>query len=194
MEEWKDIEGYEGLYQVSNEGRVKSLGNNKYKKDKILKPNTVRKGYLRVVLSKNNIASSFNIHRLVAKAFIPNSEGKPCVGHKDCNSKNNIVENLYWCTYLENNNHPTTKERQSNAKQGGRSYFANRVISDEERKIISNRFSKKVYQYSLDGEFIKEWKSASECGKNGYSTSAIRSCCSGKRKTSNGYKWSFKPL
>ena len=104
-EQWKDIEGYEGLYQISNLGRVKRLiGINIYK-EHYLKPVKDRYGYLYVCLSKNNKHKVKTLHRLVAIYFIPNPDNKPCVNHIDGNKKNNKVENLEWCTYKENTCH-----------------------------------------------------------------------------------------
>lgn len=97
---FKDIKGYEGLYQVSNYGNVKSLKNNIIKK-----PSKLPKGYLQMRLSKNGKCKYISIHRLVAQAFIPNPQFKPCVNHKDCNPQNNCVDNLEWCTYKENNSY-----------------------------------------------------------------------------------------
>lgn len=108
MEIWKDIKGYEGLYQISNLGRLKSLPR-KYKKryineEIIKKPSKLPKGYLRIALAKNGTIKYFFIHRLVAQAFIPNPNNLPCVNHKDCNTSNNSVNNLEWCSYKHNNN------------------------------------------------------------------------------------------
>lgn len=104
MEIWKDIENYEGLYQVSNLGNVKSLKTNK---NLYYSRSTRTKNYLKVILVKNGTRKSYYIHRLVADAFIPNFENKPIVNHKDYNPMNNKVDNLEWCTYKENNNYGT---------------------------------------------------------------------------------------
>lgn len=96
---WKDIKGYEGLYQVSNLGNVKSLKTNKN-----LYYSNSNNGYLRVGLFKNK-RKMFSIHRLVAENFIPNPNEYLVVNHKDFNQKNNKVDNLEWCTSKENNNY-----------------------------------------------------------------------------------------
>lgn len=108
-EVWKDIPDYEGLYQISNYGRVKSLPR-QYKKRFINKeiikvPTKLPKGYLKVGLSKNGKVKYYFIHRLVAEMFINKVDGKECVNHKDCNPSNNRVDNLEWCNHIENNNY-----------------------------------------------------------------------------------------
>ena len=113
MEIWKDIKGYEGLYCVSNLGNIKSIkravtysnGIISVFKERILIQETININYKRVTLSKNNSASRFQVHRLVALYFIPNPENKPCVNHIDGNASNNNVKNLEWCTYSENERH-----------------------------------------------------------------------------------------
>ena len=114
---WKDIDGYEGLYQVSNLGRVKSLHHNK---EKILKGSYNSKGYYFVKLCKNGISKSIFVHRLVAQEFIPNPDNLPIVNHKDENPRNNNVDNLEWCTQKYNANYGTVRERQA------QTYFNNR--------------------------------------------------------------------
>lgn len=106
-ETWKNVRGYEGLYQISDLGRVKSL-------KKILKPSNSE--YKRVNLYKNGKIKTYYIHRLVAEAFIPNPENKPQINHKDENKYNNNVNNLEWCTHKENMNHGTKQDRESLAK------------------------------------------------------------------------------
>lgn len=118
MEEiWKDIVGYEGLYQVSNLGRVKSLdridASGHRRKGKILKPRINHDGYVQINLHKNSIRKTVSVHRIVAIAFIPNTENKREVNHVDENKANNHVSNLQWCSPKENVNHGTCIERRA---------------------------------------------------------------------------------
>ena len=101
---WKDIKGYEGLYQVSNLGRVKSFQNHRVF---IRKQSHNKKGYLVLVLSKNNKNIQCRVHRLVAEAFLPNPNNYPCINHKDESRTNNTVDNLEWCTVQYNNYYGT---------------------------------------------------------------------------------------
>lgn len=173
-EEWRPIKGYEGLYEVSNFGRVKSLGKGKtWKGEKILKLCTNYGGYSLAHLCKEGTRKHYTVHRLVATSFIPNPDNLPCINHKDCNPLNNCVWNLEWCDYKYNNSY-----------------------GDAQRKRIENRTGltapKPVNQYSLTGEFIKEWPSASQVEKNlGYFKQIIRSCCIGKYRQAYGYVWRF---
>ena len=107
---WKDIEGFEGLYQVSNFGRVKCLEHKcpgryglRTVKEHLMVQVRGSKGYSYVSLSNMDRGRTFTVHRLVAKAFIPNPDNLPCVNHKDENKANNNVNNLEWCTSLYNN-------------------------------------------------------------------------------------------
>jgi hypothetical protein len=171
QEIWKDIKGYEGIYQISNLGRVKSLPrwvrnrSGKYiTKEKILAPIKTRKGYLNVHLQ----SKGYSVHRLVAKAFIPNPLNLPQVNHKDENKENNSVNNLEWCTNKYNASYGTRPER------------------------ISKKSSKKVNQYSLENTFIKDYSSEIEAAKiNNCDGSHIAACCRGKRKTCKGYIWKY---
>ena len=159
---WKDKKDYEGLYMVSNWGRVKSI---KFGKERILKPVTNSSGYLLVNLCKDGKVKAFTVHRLVAEAFLPNPHNYPCVNHKDENKQNNNVDNLEWCTHEYNINYGTRTER----------------------------CSKPVLQYTLDGEFVREWESAIQAEREGgFSNSHIISVCKGKRPHHKGYIWRYK--
>lgn len=115
MEEWMDIVGYEGYYQISTHGRILSLkvGHKKRKVPRLMKPQVEKKGYLRIMLRKLYKYEHFMIHRLVATAFIPNPHNLPFVNHKDENKKNNMVSNLEWCTNEYNENYGTRNLRSS---------------------------------------------------------------------------------
>lgn len=111
-EEWRDIEGYENLYQISNKGQVKSLGNGQTNsKERILKTRKNKRGYIQVNFSKDGKRKMFYVHRLVAEAFIPNPENKPIINHKSEIKTQNNVENLEWVSYKENSNYGTGKFR-----------------------------------------------------------------------------------
>lgn len=117
IEIWKDIEGYKGYYQVSSRGRVKGLLRtiDKGYYGKQVYPETIMNtfesnGYIMVTLRKDGTKHNYKVHRLVAKAFIPNPNNYPCINHKDCNRKNNTVENLEWCTYYYNNHYRFTNK------------------------------------------------------------------------------------
>lgn len=174
MEEWKDIKGYEGLYQVSNKGNVRSLmfTNNivSKKRTKILKLNySKRTKRLYIDLKSNKKRVHKTVHRLVAEAFIPNPYNYPVVNHKDGIPTNNNVNNLEWCSYSYNSKH---------AYNMG---LASKFI------LMNNNAKKKIIRE--DG---KEYNCASECAKDlGVSISAIRHVLSGRNKTCCGYKIQF---
>ena len=160
-ENWKDIVGYEGLYQVSDKGSVKSIG---YGKERILSPGKLQNGYLRVNLCKNGEKKNLLVHRLVAQAFIPNPDNLPEVNHKDEDKENNSVQNLEWCDGKYNINYGTRNQR----------------------------VSKPILQYTKSGKLVREWKSIMDVQRNlGYSNGSISSCCTGRRKSANGFIWRF---
>ena len=122
MEVWKDIQGYDGLFQISNLGNVKRkqktyfcCNNTKRVLKERLIVGDIARGYKRVELWHNRNHKKYMVHRLVAKAFIPNPENKPEIDHIDGNPLNNMVENLMWCTHRENLNNPITRQRKSEA-------------------------------------------------------------------------------
>lgn len=164
-EYWKPVVGYEGLYEVSNWGRVKSI---RFGKERILKPFKNKDGYLLVTLSKNGTHKKFQVHRLVSLHFLPNPDNLPEVNHKDENKLNNNTENLEWC------------DRKFNINYGTRN------------KRIGKSNSKKVLQYTLDGEFVREWESTAECERNGFSHGAVVACCQGKLKKYKGFIFKYK--
>lgn len=163
IEVFRDIPGYEGLYQVSNLGNVKSLGNgdnnNNVGKERMLKLRKDKDGYLTVFLSIHNYKKLHKVHRLVALAFLPNPNNYPQINHKDKNRSNNNVDNLEWCTAQYNADYSV---------------------------------SKPVNQYSLDGIYIATYKSIKEASRTtGTDQTGIVDCCKGRLKTSGGFIWKY---
>lgn len=174
-EEWRDVEGYEGYYQISNLGRVKSF---KHKSPRIMKPHHDKKGYARLILRKSGKDIPNLVHRLVAKAFIPNPQNLPEVNHKDENPSNNVLTNLEWCDKKYNNNYGTKIERG---------------VANRDARAIGDKNSMAVLQLDINGNLIKEWKSATACREElGFDNSVIAKCCKGKLKTGYGYTWKYK--
>lgn len=178
MEIWKDIKGYEGLYKVSNLGRVKSLSRrdrlNRVIQEKVLKPGSNKVGYLHVNLYKEGRVKICKVHRLVAQAFIPNPEDKPEVNHKDEDKTNNKVENLEWMTCKENINYGIHNERSAKSR-----------TNDKKR-------SKPIYGINIKTNERVEFPSTMEAQRNGFSSGTIVDCLKGRRKSHKGYKWYCK--
>ena len=217
IEEWRDVVGFEGLYQVSNLGRVKGLDrlvdtninnvNRRIHKGKLLKPQFNNKGYKRVNLCKNGNINWAFVHRLVAEAFIPNPNNYPVVNHKDENPKNNCVENLEWCTQKYNMNwngvmkkvglklRKTEEEKKYNRKKYEEAHKEERrrYMQEYHRKHYiptGIRTKKKVSQYTIEGIHIKDYDSIAEA----YNDTGVRhiGCvCNGSRKSAGGYIWKW---
>lgn len=183
---WKPIEGYEGRYEVSNLGRVRSIdmiistGNESYNrsmlyKGRILKGSLSCNGYVYITLSRpgRNILKKY-VHRLVAEAFLPNPNNYRIVNHKDENKKNNVVENLEWCTHKYNVNYGTG-------------------ISRSREKLLNNKkWSKKIAQYTLDGELVRTYPSLHEMFRvTNFPRCNIKRCCEGRGKQRYGYIWRY---
>lgn len=183
MEEvWKDVQGYEGYYQVSNHGRVKSLdrkvknrGGIATKKGKILSPSVMNNQYKKIALWKDNEQKMMLMHRLIAQAFIPNTGNLPEVNHIDEDKGNNSVDNLEWCDRLYNANYGTAIERSASKRKG---------VSVGERAIE---------QYTTNGVFVRSYDSAMKAAEaiKGCN-SGICKCANGRYKIAHGYVWRWK--
>lgn len=168
----RDVVGYEGLYKVSNLGNVMSF---KGKKPRLLKQFRNNYGYLMVDLVNNKSRKYFLVHRIVAKAFIPNPNNLPQVNHKDENKTNNRVSNLEWSDSKYNCNYATRKER-----------IAKALINRKDQ-------SKPVLQFDKNRNFIKEYPSLRDAErKTGIHYQSIYSVCKGRYKTAGGYIWRYK--
>lgn len=171
MESWRNIEGYDGLYQISNLGRVKSLK----PKERVLKNILGKNGYYVVSLYKDKKEKRVLVHRLVAETFIPNLSNKPVVDHINTIKTDNNVNNLRWATIKENNNNCITKKRFSEAK-----------------KSKPSNVSKRVKQYSKDGEYIKTFNSAEEAQRELNISHHIGEVCNKKLRSCGGYIWEWE--
>ena len=177
---WKPIRNYEGLYEVSNMGRVKSLERTAWNgkgywtmPEKILRAVNNGNGYLAVNLYKEGIMKTYKIHRLVATAFLPNSNNLPCINHKDENKQNNCVDNLEFCSYSYNNTYNDKAKKAS--------------------KKIAEKNCKPVYGINKVSGLIIEFKSAKEAGRTlRIDPGSITKCCKGKKyKSAGGFYWHY---
>ncbi len=176
-EEWKDVEGYEGLYQVSNFGKIRSI----YRYKRELKPLYTNSGYIQAQLCKDKTVKAVLVHRIVANAFIPNTENKPCINHKDGNKHNNHISNLEWCTFSENEKH-SYKVLKKKTSKGRLGMYGSKCYNH--RNII---------QYTIDGKFVKEYESRGEASRiTGISSGSIWLAMNGKRNYAGGFIWKYK--
>lgn len=172
---WKEIDGTNGLYLISDTGKVFSVRTNK-----VLKTG-FRVGYEHVELNIDGVAEKHYIHRLVAQAFIPNPNGYDIVNHKDENPANNNVENLEWCTQKYNVNYGNC--------------ISKRIANRKPKASGDHPQSIKVYQFDLDGNFIAEYGSVAEAGRAiGKHPCCIRKVMDGIMKSYEGYYWSAEKV
>ena len=183
MEEiWRDIPNYEGLYQASTMGRIKRLESkvwNRFdyitKKEHILKPRYTRKGYIEYALYKNGERKDFKGHWLILSTYIENKDNKPQINHINGKKDDNRLENLEYCTNAENQKHAYN----IGLKTG--------LLGTKNPK------SKRINQYSLTGEFIKQWDCANDAKRFFNIMNAhIGECCKRTRKSAGGYKWRYE--
>ena len=182
-EVWKDVVGYEGLYEVSDLGnvRVSRVGSPFFMKCKSIQKNN--KGYLTVLLSDGKgVQKRRTIHRIVAEAFLDNAEHYPQINHKDENKTNNCVDNLEWCSQSYNVNYSLERHPE-------------RTLSHKHQKhVVRNgkRMALRVQQLTLDGEIVREWdNSRTVFLETGMSDWSISQCCRGIWKTAYGFKWQY---
>ena len=179
---------YEGLYKVSNLGKILSLNYHREGRAELMTPRKNKDGYFQIGLRKNKKTKTCYVHRLVAETFLENPEGKPEINHKiegdEGKTLNMVIFNedgtidkerttIEWVTREENINYATRNERVF-------------------EKTTNGKLSKRVLQLSLSGELIKEWPSIGECGRNGFDKGAVWRCCNGKQKTAYGFCWEYK--
>ena len=185
-----DGESYEG-FEVSNLGRIKSLNYQNTGKSKLRTPSKRKDGYLQLGLRKNKKTKTCLVHRLVAETFLENPENKPYINHKiegDEGKKINMVifnedgtvnkekSTIEWVTPKENSNYGTCNER------------AGKAIS---KANTNGKKSKRVLQFTLDDEFVREWPSVNECGRNGFNKGHVAECCRGEKPQYKGFKWCY---
>ena len=167
-EEWRDIKGFERKYMVSNTGKVKSLNYRRTGKEKIMKLQKDRYGYLQVQLSKDGKVKGCLVHRLVATAFLENPDGYTEVNHKDEDKENNKAENLEYCSSSYNINHGTRNKR------------------------VAEKNSKSVFSVDKESGLIMWWQSAHEAERyTGINHSNITRCCQGKLNSAGGHIWFY---
>lgn len=181
-ESWKDIPGYEGIYQASNLGRIKVLsriiyvtrsgyrtGSYSYVAPEKIMSLSIRTNYLGVTLTKDGCNRNYTVHRLIAKTFLEDYNDKLEINHKDENKLNNCVSNLEMCTRAYNKNYGTGNVRSAKHR------------------------SKSVQQLDKSGNIIREWSSINEAYRQtGTSLKDIWRCCNNEKATAKGYKWRYK--
>ena len=186
QEIWKDIKGFEGIYQISNLGNIKSLTRSvktfngfRTSKGQTLKPLKTKNGYLRICLKSHQKNFYFSVHRLVAEAFIPNPNSYPVINHKDNNPLNNNVNNLEWCTQSYNVKYSYTN---GNAKPTSGCF---------KKGNIPHNLTK-VSQYDKKGNFINTYNSVKLAAKAiGQTPTSIFNCLAGRTKYTAGYIWRY---
>lgn len=187
---FKDVLGYENEYQVSNYAEVINKRTGKIKKEQIN-----NNGYKTIILWKDGKPKNRTIHSLVWEAFNgPVPEGYE-INHKDERPENNRFDNLNLLTHKQNMNWGTVNERLSKSQKGRKATEETKAKMSKSHigKLVNHSgTSKRVLQYTLDGDFVREYPSTQEAVRQtGFSGGSIRECCNGKRKTCSGFKWKY---
>lgn len=178
QEIWKDIKGYEGLYEISNFGNIKST---RHGKVKMLKTSTDKYGYKRINLYKNGVVKIGYIHKLVINTFIENTNNLPCINHINGIKSDNNLTNLEYCTYSHN------------IKEAFRLGLKKPSITTLNKRGKLSKNSKVVYQFDLDGKFIKKWYGTREIERElKLNHSYISKCCRKKVSQVGGYIWRYE--
>ena len=172
---WKDVPGYEGLYQISDNGQVRNS------KGRILKPSDNGQGYKMLYLKKDHVGTKFYVHRLVGLVFIKNPENKPCINHIDNNPANNNACNLEWCTHKENFDWMAKQGRNKRTK----------IWLDRLHGSLQKMQKAVVGTHVKTGETI-EFDAVNHVVSGGFQPSCVSNCCNGKRATHGGYVWRWK--
>lgn len=173
MESWKDIVGYEGLYKISDHGRVWGC-----RKNELIKNNDNGNGYLRISLHKNGKTKSEYIHRLVAKHFIPLELNKNIINHIDENTKNNKVDNLEWCNHKENIEHGNAINKSVTTRKNSEAW----------KKSVDKKCTA-VIGVNINNKETIRFKSVAEAGRNGFLREKVSLCINGKLDKHRGYQW-----
>ena len=200
-EVWKPVRNYEGLYEVSNMGRVKGLertvwcglngGCYRAIPERILKARTMANGYLRVSLYKDGKGKGYYVHRLVGQEFLENPMGYTDINHKDEDKTNNHIDNLEFCDRVYNCNYGTRNQRMAEKMRG-------RKLSEEHKKKVAEKntnnpkLSKAVIAIHKINGLILEFPSIREAGRStGIPHQSIYKCCKGKYKSAGGFVWHY---
>lgn len=186
---WKDVIGYEELYEISNLGRMKhkdtlvnDINNNRkiHIKERYMKPHLGKRGYYVYIVSKNNKKKHLPIHRLIATHFIQNPNNYPVINHINGIKTDNRIENLEWCTYSHN------------SKEAFRLGLQKTNYENSRFKKYNDSIKKKINQYDMNMNFIKSWDSIQQASRElNICASHICRCCKGNIKSIKGYKWRY---
>lgn len=188
-EEWRPVVGYDGSYEVSSMGNIRSLdrlnGRGSWIKGRLMKPAMNQKGYMRVGLSFKGKQTYYSVHRLVAQAFVTNPDDKPQVNHINENKTDNRVSNLEWVTNRENAVHGTKIQRTT-----ANIDYAKKVANTD-YALIARKLAKAVTATHLRSGEVLGFPSMQEAQRNGFHAGAVSRCCKGELAHYKGYVWEY---